>query len=360
MSASETLDQIDEILAAVRGGAADVASRAEFEALKGRLLGREKGLLPAVFASLKTAAPAARAELGRRANAAKREIEQTLERLGRSVEAAEASRRAREAAVDVTLPGRPAPEGALHPLTLVFREIEDVFVRLGYSVADGPELETDYYNFEALNFPPDHPARDTQDTLLVSREPGAESRQRQAEFLLRTHTSPVQIRAMRRYGAPLRIMIPGRVYRKDEVDATHSPVFHQVEGLLIDRGISLAHLKGTLEAFVQGLFGRATRARFSCSYFPFVEPGAQAAMTCFACHGSGCRTCKGSGWIEILGAGMVHPNVLRAGGIDPEIYSGFAFGMGVDRLAILKYGIPDIRLMFDNDLRFLGQFRGAL
>lgn len=349
-------DRIEEVLNSFRREAADVSSRAHYEALKGKYLGRPKGLVPGLFEALKAAVPAAeRAEYGKRANAAKQEIESTLGDLARRLDAGESARRASAAAVDVTLPGRRPPTGGLHPLTAVRRQIEDVFLRLGYSIADGPELETDYYNFEALNFPPDHPARDTQDTFLVAREDGASG---QPEFLLRTHTSPVQVRTMQKYGAPLRIVIPGRVYRKDEPDATHLPVFHQVEGLLVDRGISLAHLKGTLEAFIQGLFGPETRARFSCSYFPFVEPGAQAAMSCFVCKGAGCGTCKQSGWIEILGAGMVHPKVLRAGGVDPEIYSGFAFGVGIDRIAFLKYGFPDLRLLLENDLRFLAQFRG--
>jgi phenylalanyl-tRNA synthetase alpha chain len=348
-------DRIEEVASSFRREAASVSSRGELEALKGKYLGREKGLVTAIFASLKNVPEAERAAFGKRANAAKREIEEGVRALARRVEEAEEARGAAKASVDVSLPGRPSPPGGLHPLTAVRRQIEDVFLRLGYSIADGPELETDYYNFEALNFPPDHPARDTQDTFLVSRGAGSGP----PEFLLRTHTSPVQIRAMRRHGAPLKIVIPGRVYRKDEPDATHLPVFHQVEGLLVDRGISLAHLKGTLEAFVQGLFGPETRARFSCSYFPFVEPGAQAAMSCFLCRGAGCATCKQSGWIEILGAGMVHPKVLEAGGIDPEVYSGFAFGVGIDRIAFLKYGFPDLRLLLENDLRFLSQFRGV-
>ncbi len=349
------IDRIDEVVRAFRREAEGVSSRAQYEALKGKYLGREKGLVPALFAALKTASAEDRAELGRRVNAAKLEVEEGVRAIARRIEDAEAAARAAAAEVDVTLPGRPSPAGGLHPLTAVRRQVEEIFLRLGYSIADGPELETDYYNFEALNFPPDHPARDTQDTFLVT----GGSSPRHPEFLLRTHTSPVQVRALKKYGAPLRIVIPGRVYRKDEPDATHLPVFQQAEGLLVDRGVSLAHLKGTLEAFLRGLFGPEVRARFSCSYFPFVEPGAQVAMSCFLCGGAGCPTCKHSGWIEILGAGMVHPKVLEASGVDPEIYSGFAFGVGLDRIAFLKYGFPDLRLLLENDLRFLAQFWGA-
>jgi phenylalanyl-tRNA synthetase alpha chain len=346
---------IEELLEEFRRESSEIETRSAYEAIKGRYLNRERGRIPALFSRLKELSGPEKAELGRLANDAKKEVEKRLAALETAVRSAEARREASRLASDVTLPGRPSPVGALHPITVVRREVEDVFLRLGYSIADGPELETDFFNFEALNFPPDHPARDTQDTLLIERPSAGGGA---PEYLLRTHTSPVQIRALKEQGAPLRILIPGRVYRKDEVDATHSPVFHQIEGLCVDRGISLAHLKGTLEAFVQGLFGPETQARFSCSYFPFVEPGAQASMTCFLCGGVGCRTCKGSGWIEILGAGMVHPNVLRAGGVDPEVYSGFAFGTGLDRLAFLKYRVPDLRLFFENDLRFLAQFRG--
>jgi phenylalanyl-tRNA synthetase alpha chain len=251
----------------------------------------------------------------------------------------------------VTLPGRRTRTGGLHPITIVRRQIEDIFLRMGYSIADGPEVENDFHNFEALNFPPEHPARDTQDTLLLDRRAAS-------PLLLRTHTSPVQIREMRRHGAPLRILVPGRVYRKDEVDATHSPVFHQVEGLVVDRGISMADLKGTVSAFVEELFGKGTRTRFIPTFFPFVEPGVDVAMSCIFCKGRGCAKCKGSGWIEIMGAGMVHPRVLQGVAIDPEEYTGFAFGLGIDRVALLKYGFPDLRLLFEGDERFLRQFAG--
>lgn len=351
--AGDQPDPIEKALAAFREEAGrGVLHRADFERLKGRFLGREKGLVALLFAGVRDLPADQRATFGSRANAAKREIEEGIARLGAELERREAEGRAALAAVDVTLPGRRPPSGALHPITLVRRRIEEIFLRMGYSIADGPELETDHYNFAALNFPPDHPARDTQDTLVVARKAPS-------PLLLRTHTSPVQIRELERRGAPLRIIVPGRVYRRDAADATHSPVFHQVEGLVVDRGISLADLKGTVEAFLEAFFGRGTRARFIPTYFPFVEPGADVHMSCFFCKGAGCRTCKGSGWIEIMGAGVVHPNVLKGVGLDPEEYSGFAFGLGIDRVALLLYGFPDLRLLFEGDVRFLRQFAGG-
>jgi phenylalanyl-tRNA synthetase alpha chain len=347
-----TSDPIRELLDSFREEIGrGVSSRAEFERLKGRYLGRDKGLVPELFARLKTLPAAERAGFGARANAAKAQIEEVLGQAGGHLEAAEAASRDRAAAVDVTLPGRRPRRGGLHPITVVRRRIEDIFLRMGYSIADGPEVENDFHNFEALNFPPDHPARDSQDTLLVDRAAVS-------PLLLRTHTSPVQIREMRRNGAPLRLIVPGRVYRKDEVDATHSPVFHQVEGLVVDHGISMADLKGTVAAFLEELFGRGTRTRFIPTFFPFVEPGVDVSMSCIFCRGSGCPKCKGSGWIEIMGAGMVHPRVLQGVAIDPEEYTGFAFGLGMDRVAMLKYGFPDLRLLFEGDERFLAQFAG--
>ena len=350
MNGDAVVRVLDEFRDAVARG---VASRAEFERLKGRFLGREKGLVPGLFAGVKELPPGERAGFGARANAAKREIEAEIVRLGEDLVRAESAERERAAAVDVTLPGRRPRTGAYHPLTIVRRRIEEIFLRMGYSVADGPELENDFHNFAALNFPPEHPARDTQDTFFVDRK--AES-----PLLLRTHTSPVQIREMRKRGAPLRMIMPGRVYRKDEVDATHSPVFHQVEALVVERGISMADLKGTVEVFLRELFGEDTKVRFIPTFFPFVEPGADVHMTCIFCKGSGCRKCKGSGWIEIMGAGAVHRNVLEGVGIDPEKYTGFAFGGGIDRIALLLYGFPDLRLLFEGDERFLSQYAGRL
>ncbi len=350
MSQGPPGDSIARVLALFREEEGrGVSTRSEFERLKGRFLGRDKGLVPALFAGVKEIPASERAAFGQRANAAKREIEQAIERLGEGLAHREARAREAASAVDVTLPARRRRAGGLHPITIVRRRIEGIFLRMGFSIADGPELETDHYNFEALNFPPEHPARDTQDTLLVDRKAPS-------PLLLRTHTSPVQIREMRRRGAPLRILAPGRVYRRDEVDATHSPVFHQAEALVVDRGISMADLKGCVGAFVEELFGRGTRTRFIPTFFPFVEPGVDVAMSCIFCQGKGCRKCKESGWIEILGAGMVHPKVLEAGDIDPEKYSGFAFGLGLDRVALLTYEFPDLRLLFEGDERFLSQF----
>lgn len=345
-------DAVDALLNSFREEIArGVSSRAEYERLKGRWLGREKGLVPELFARLKALPAEERKAFGARANSAKLEIEAAVLRLGADLERREAASRDLAAAVDVTLPGRRAREGGLHPITIVRRQIEGIFLRMGYSIADGPEIENDFHNFEALNFPPDHPARDSQDTLFVERKAVS-------PLLLRTHTSPVQIREMRRHGAPLRLIVPGRVYRKDEVDATHSPVFHQVEGLVVDRGISMADLKGTVAAFLAELFGPGTKTRFIPTFFPFVEPGVDVSMSCIFCGGAGCGKCKGSGWIEIMGAGMVHPRVLQGVAIDPEEYTGFAFGLGMDRVAMLKYGFPDLRLLFEGDERFLRQFAG--
>jgi phenylalanyl-tRNA synthetase alpha chain len=246
--------------------------------------------------------------------------------------------------VDLTLPGRRPPFGSVHPLTRVHDEIVSIFVGLGFSVAEGPEIESDYYNFEALNLPPDHPARDMQDTFYLSQD-----------TLLRTHTSPVQIRTMQAQKPPVRIICPGKVYRRD-ADITHSPQFTQFEGLAVDRDISMADLKGTLELFALEMFGPRSKIRFRPSFFPFTEPSAEVDVLCFLCGGDGCRVCKQSGWLEILGSGMVHPQVLRNVGYDPEEVTGWAFGMGVERIAMLKYGVDDIRLFFENDLRFLRQF----
>jgi phenylalanyl-tRNA synthetase alpha chain len=330
-----------------------VSSRAEFERLKGHFLGREKGLVPALFSGVKDLPPAERAGFGSRANAAKREVEAEIARLGDALAQSETEVRRHASSVDVTLPGRRPRTGAYHPLTIVRRRIEEIFLRMGYSVADGPEIENDFHNFTALNFPPEHPARDSQDTFFVDLPASS-------PLLLRTHTSPVQIREMKKRGAPLRMVMPGRVYRKDEVDATHSPVFHQVEALVVDRGISMADLKGTVEVFLSELFGAGTKARFIPTFFPFVEPGADIHMTCIFCDGKGCRKCKSSGWIEIMGAGAVHPRVLANAGIDPEEYTGFAFGGGIDRIALLLYGFPDLRLLFEGDERFLRQYSARL
>ncbi len=343
-------DPVTSVLAAFREEAGrGVSSRAEFERLKGRYLGREKGIVPALFAGIRELPLAERAGFGARANAAKKEIEEAVARLWQDLEHREADARLSAETVDVTLPGRSARPGGLHPITIVRRRIERIFLKMGYSIADGPEIENDSYNFEALNFPPEHPARDSQDSFFVDRKASS-------PLLLRTHTSPVQIREMKKRGAPLRIICPGRVYRNESVDATHAAVFHQVEGLVVDRGISMADLKGTIEAFFAALFGPGTKARFIPTFFPFVEPGADVAASCIFCGGKGCAKCKHSGWIELAGAGAVHPRVLEGCGIDPEEYTGFAFGLGLDRVALLLYEFPDLRLLLDGDERFLAQF----
>ena len=252
--------------------------------------------------------------------------------------------------IDVTLPGRTVPLGRLHPITQIVREICDIFVALGFQVVEGPEVEWDYYNFEALNIPADHPARDMFSTFWIDTE------SRKRPMLLRTHTSPMQIRVMEQTRPPVRVVVPGKVYRYEATDATHESMFYQIEGLAVDENITLADLKGTLFEFAKHLFGEERKVRFRCDYFPFVEPGVEMAIDCFTCGGAGCRLCSGTGWIEILGAGMVHPDVLRRVNYDPDVYTGFAFGLGLERILILRYGIDDIRLFYSNDLRFLRQF----
>jgi phenylalanyl-tRNA synthetase alpha chain len=322
------------------GGA---ASSSELEAIRVKYLGRS-GELTQILKSLGTLPAEERPLVGAAANEAKRALEALLDvRLSEMLES-ERRRQRERARPDLTLPGRRPPRGALHPLTRVRDEIVTVFMGLGFSVAEGPQIETDFYNFEALNIPRDHPARDMQDTFYLS-----------PETLLRTHTSPVQIRTMRAQKPPVRIIVPGVVYRRD-ADITHSPMFHQVEGLAVDTRVTMADLKGTLDLFARELFGARSKIRFRPSFFPFTEPSAEVDVLCFLCGGDGCRVCKQSGWLEILGSGMVHPQVLRNVGYDPEVVTGWAFGMGIERIAMLKYGIDDIRLFFENDLRFLRQF----
>ena len=335
--------RVDAIAEKARAAIAAAQTTAELEAVRVTILGRS-GELTQLLRSLGSVPAAERPALGAAANAAKTELEAVLEARLVSVGAAERRRRREAERVDLTLPGRRPPRGTVHPLTQVHDEIVSIFAGLGFSVAQGPEIETDYYNFEALNLPRDHPARDMQDTFYFSED-----------TLLRTHTSPVQIRAMQAQRPPIRIIVPGRVYRRD-ADITHSPMFTQVEGLAVDRAISMGDLKGTLELFAREMFGPRSRIRFRPSFFPFTEPSAEVDVLCFMCVGAGCRLCKQSGWLEILGSGMVHPNVLRNVGYDPEEVTGWAFGMGIERIAMLKYGVEDLRLFFENDLRFLGQF----
>ena len=318
-------------------------SLAAVESLRVLYLGK-KGRLAELFRRLGGLTGSEKAEAGSAVNTAKREIEEAIRSREGILQAQARDERLSAERVDVSLPGRRPLRGRLHPITQVMDEIVGVFSALGFAVAEGPEVETDRYNFEALNFPPDHPARDMQDTFFL---PGG--------LLLRTHTSPVQIRVMERHTPPIRVVAPGKVYRRD-ADVTHAPMFHQVEGFLVDREVAFADLKGVLSHFARTIFSPDVRVRFRPSFFPFVEPGAEMDIGCVLCGGKGCRVCGGSGWLEILGAGLIHPNVLRAVGYDPESVSGFAFGMGVERIAMLRYGIDDIRLFTENDLRFLHQF----
>jgi len=297
--------------------------------------------------------PAERPALGALVNEAKEAVEGEFAAAAERLAAASLARSLSEELIDVTLPGRERPRGHVHPLRQIEDEIVAIFVSMGFRVADGPEIEDDYHNFEALNFEPDHPARDTHDTLFVAAGDGT---------LLRTHTSPVQIRVMGTTKPPLRVIVPGACYRHDEPDATHSPMFHQVEGFMVDEQVTFADLKGVLVHFLRRLFGPETGVRFQPTYFPFTEPSAQIDIACVSCAAAGgapdpaCRVCRGKGWLEILGSGMIHPKVLRAVGYDPEAVRGFAFGMGTDRIALLRYGLDDLRLLYENDLRFLGQF----
>jgi phenylalanyl-tRNA synthetase alpha chain len=325
--------------------AAAVADRDGWEALRVRWVGRKQGVVRDLLARLREVPAQEKRAYGQGVNVLKERVERRIEELDESLRGAERRRRRSAAAVDVTLPGRSPRSGSLHPVSIVTQEIVEIFRGLGYSVAEGPEVEDDEHNFGALNFPEDHPARDSQDTFFAA-----------AGRVLRTHTSPVQIRTMRSRRPPIRIVCPGRVYRNDN-DLRHSPMFHQVECLAIDRGLTFGHFKGTVEAFVRRLFHPDTRVRMRPSFFPFTEPSAEVDITCPFCAGDGCATCSQTGWMEILGSGMVDPRVLAGCGIDPDVYSGYAFGMGLDRVAMIRFGIPNIRTLFDNDERLLRQVR---
>ena len=321
------------------------------KALRDRWVGQgmatgKKGLILAEMKMLGSLSPEARRAAGQRLNELKNYVEAEIEKLQAGFAARRETEQLAKERIDVTLPGRRVRRGHLHPITLLRQKIEDIFVSMGYEIEDGPEVETEFYNFDALNIPTNHPARSPRDTFYISER-----------LALRSQTSTMQIHAMQKRRPPLRVAAPGRVFRRDTPDATHNPMFYQVEGLLIDRGVTLGDLKGTVEEFVRLLFGPETRTRFRPSYFPFVEPGAEIDYTCFKCGGGGCRVCKSSGWIEMGGSGMVHPNVLRAVDIDPEEFTGFAFGLGLDRLCALRYELDDIRLLYENDVRFLEQFR---
>ncbi len=313
--------------------------------VRDKYLSRQRGLLTLELKELGRLPKQERPAAGQRLNQVRQLVESALgERLER-LRSDERSRKIERETVDVTMPGHHWPLGTIHPLRRLQQEMESIFVRMGFEVVTGPEIETDYYNFEALNIPRGHPARDDQDTFYLNDA-----------LLLRTHTSPVQIRTLEKRKPPVRMISPGRVFRRDAVDATHSPMFHQMEALVVDEAIGMGHLKGTLETFFQQLFGEGTLVRFRPSFFPFVEPGAEVDVSCIFCAGSGCRICKGTGWIEVLGAGMVHPEILKRVGCDPDRWTGFAFGIGIDRIALLRYQVDDLRLFFENDIRFLRQF----
>ena len=321
-----------------------VRSSEDVEALRVRYLGK-KGELTGLLRSMGSVPADQRPAMGKLVNELREHIEGVISARKELMQAAGMQLRLEKERLDVTAPAPVRPIGGRHPIAAVTRELEDIFIGMGFDIVDGPEVEYDYYNFEALNTPPGHPARDAQDTFYVNDK-----------VLLRSQTSTVQIRTMEKTKPPIRVVSPGRVYRSDAVDATHSPMFHQMEGLVIDKGITMGDLKGTLELFAKTLFGEETKLRFRPHHFPFTEPSAEVDVSCFVCGGKGCSVCKKEGWIEILGAGMVHPNVLRGCGIDPEVYSGFAFGLGIERIVMKKFGISDMRLLYENDVRFLRQF----
>lgn len=322
----------------------NAASIQDIEAVRIKFLGK-KGELTGILKQMGKLSAEERPVVGQLANVIRSEIEAKIEEDSKSIAQKLQAEKLKAEKIDVTLPGQAKVLGSRHPLTVVLDDIKDIFIGMGFDIVDGPEVEKDYYNFEALNIPKDHPARDTQDTFYINEN-----------IVLRTQTSPVQVRVMEKQQPPIRIISPGRVFRSDAVDATHSPLFHQIEGLVVDKGVSFADLKGTLEIFIKQLYGEDSVVRFRPHHFPFTEPSAEVDVQCFNCHGAGCPLCKGEGWIEILGCGMVHPKVLETCNIDPEIYSGFAFGLGLERIAMRRYNINDLRLFFENDVRFLKQF----
>jgi phenylalanyl-tRNA synthetase alpha chain len=356
-SAANLDKAVHELLDAVRHESATVDGENDWKNFRDRWMARKNGILTQINDLWLKAAPGpSKREVGARVNQLKTEVEQIVEAAQQRASGQASKARLESERLDITLPGIHKPLGAEHPMLRTMNEIVGVFRNMGYSVAEGPEIETDYYNFEALNFPPNHPARDTQDTLFVA---GQEKKPQRDRLLLRTHTSPVQIRSMLKQPPPLRVVIPGKVHRADTADATHSPIFHQVEGLAVDTNITFCDLKGTLDHAMKALFGSNVKTRFFPSFFPFTEPSADVSITCFKCGGKGCRLCKMSGWIELLGCGMVDPNVFKFvehNGYNPEKISGFAFGMGVERITMLKYGIDDIQLFYQGDVRFLEQF----
>jgi len=336
--------RLAEIRAAAEKGFQGVSDLKAFEEMRVNIFGK-KSEMTSILKTLGSLAPEERPAAGQMINAARENLEKLAEDAKKALSERLLVKQLQDERIDVTMPGKAPAFGHKHPITRVLDDLKNIFIGMGYEIAEGPEVETEYCNFEALNIPANHPARDEQDTFYT-----------EGGFVLRTQTSPVQVRTMEKGVLPIRIIAPGRVYRSDEVDATHSPVFHQVEGLVVDKGITMGDLKGSLQVFAEELFGKGTKVRFRPHHFQFTEPSAEMDASCFACGGAGCNICKGSGWIEMLGCGMVHPKVLAMSGVDPLIYSGFAFGMGVERIAMQRYGITDLRLLFENDVKFLKQF----
>lgn len=337
-------EQLEQIRVKATEALSNAKVLEEIDTIRVKFLGK-KGELTSILKQMGKLSPEERPIIGQKANEIRNFLEKQVEESKKTVQENMLTKKLEEEKIDVTLPGTPKKVGNKHPLTLVLDDIKEIFIGMGFEIADGPEVEYDYYNFEALNIPENHPARDTQDTFYITDD-----------ILLRTQTSSVQVRVMENKKPPLRIISPGRVYRSDAVDATHSPVFHQVEGFVVDKGIDFASLKGTLESVVKKLYGEDSVVRFRPHHFPFTEPSAELDTQCFRCKGKGCSLCKNEGWIELLGCGMIHPKVLENCGIDSTEYSGFAFGLGLERVAMRRYGIDDMRLLFENDVRFLKQF----
>lgn len=337
--------QLNKILQEAKEQIKKASSLAETEEIRVKVLGK-KGALTDILKSMGKLAPEERKEIGAMANSIRTEVEELLDKTFAMMKDAARQEKFKREKIDVTEPGVSYKLGVKHPLTITIDEISRVFMSMGFSIAEGPEVETVFNNFDALNAGPNHPARDFSDTFYITKD-----------TLLRTQTSPVQARTLMKQKPPIMIISPGRCFRCDTPDATHSPMFHQVEGLMVAEGITMADLKGTLDSFAKQMFGSEVKTKFRPHHFPFTEPSAEMDVSCFKCGGKGCRVCKGSGWIEILGCGMVHPNVLKVGNIDTEKYTGFAFGMGVERIAMLKYGVDDIRLFYENDMRFINQFK---
>lgn len=337
-------EKLNEIKAAAVEAIEAAKSTAKIDEVRVKYLGK-KGELTTILKSMANLSKEEKPVVGKLVNDAKKAIEQKLEQVLSEIKEKEKNEKLKNEVIDVTLPGKKNIIGNRHPLELTIERIKDIFISMGFSVEDGPEVELDYYNFEALNIPKNHPARSEQDTFYINDN-----------LVLRTQTSGVQIRTMEKQEPPIKMISPGKVYRADSVDATHSPIFYQMEGLVVAKGVTFADLKGTLELFVKKMFGDNVKTKFRPHHFPFTEPSAEMDATCFVCGGKGCNVCKGSGWIEMLGCGMVHPNVLRNCNIDPEVYSGFAFGFGIDRMVMLSYGLDDIRLLYESDMRFLNQF----